>query len=270
MSTQLVQPEIKKLSILIATVLLVYALARFITIPESDIAIQLLGVYISLNLNIRTVIDIIVIGLTASGSYWMLIDHPYTREQKIYNHLLLPALSAWVIGFPIIQLPFSPLWLMSYLVGGFVFALVLYAEFITIDLDDIRQPVAVVLLTAVSFTIYLTMIIVLRNQATRLIIILPAIFLGSMLVSFRTIQLHTHNPRAFLESGTIALISCQISAALHYWPFSPLAYGLAIIAPTYSVTILLLNKAKGEQFPGLYIEPLLSLIILWSLAYLFR
>jgi hypothetical protein len=269
-SSQLVQPETRKISILIATVLLVYALARFITIPETDFAMQLFGVYISLHLNIRTLISLIVIGLTASGSYWMLSDHPHTRRQKIYNHLFLPALSVWVIGYPIIQLPFSPLWLLSYLVGGFVFALVLYAEFITIDQEDARRPVAVVLLTVVSFTIYLTMIIVLYNQATRLLILLPAIFLGSILVSYRTIQLHTHFPRPILESGTIAIISCQISAALHYWPFSSLAFGLAILAPTYSVTLLVINKIQDEQSPNIYIEPSLSLIILWILAYWFR
>ena len=270
MNKQLIQPEVGKISTLIGTILLVYALTRFITIPETNIAIQLLGIYIPITLNIRTIIDVIVIGLTATGSYWMLIDHPNSQHQKLINHVLVPALSAWVIGYPIIQLPFSPLWLMSYLIGGFVFAMVLYAEYITIDSEDIRQPIAAVLLTAVSFTIYLTMIIILRNQANRLIIILPAIFLASALVGYRTFQLHLNIARPFLESCTIAIISCQVSAALHYWPFSPLAYGLAILAPTYSVTFLLMNKAQGDKLPGTFIEPSLSLAILWSLAFWFR
>jgi len=259
-------PDSEKLSILTATILLAYALAHFLNIPERELAVQLPGLYLSIPFNSRTIITILVVGLTASGTNWLLEDHPAARSHRLYQHWALPSLTAWVIGFPINQLPFGAFWIASFFIGGAIFVLVLIAEYITIDLDDFRQPLAASGLTAVSFSIYLMFAIALHYSGFRLILMLPVVLVAGTLVSLRTLQLRLHGRWAFFESASIALVGCQIAAALHYWPLSPLSFGLALLGPTYSLTSFIASLAEGDTVRQSLIEPFFILIILWGLA----
>ena len=100
-------PDAEKLSILAALILLAYALARFISIPVNEIEIQLPGVLISFQLNVRTVVALLVAGITAAGSDWLLRQHPRIEGHRTIEHWILPGVTAWVIGLPIFQLPFG-------------------------------------------------------------------------------------------------------------------------------------------------------------------
>lgn len=263
-------PDKEKLSILAATILLAYSLSRFITIPERAILLQLFGLLIPITLNTRTVIIILVAGITASGTEWLLQSHPVAMNHKTYQHWFVPAFTSWVVGFPIIQLPFGVTWIASFFIGGVVLILVLVAEYITLDPSDIRQPVAASGLITVSFAIYLTFTIALHYLGFRLILLLPSIMLASMLVSLRAFQLRLYGRWAFFEAGTIALISVQIASALHYWPISSLSFGLALLGPTYSLTSFINNMAEGEPISQAVIEPAIILLIVWGIAYWYR
>jgi hypothetical protein len=263
-------PDKEKLSILAATILLAYSLTRFLNIPEHSIILQILGLYITFSLNVRTLIIILVVGITASGTQWLLQSHPAAQNQKTYHHWFVPAFTAWVVGFPIIHLPFGLTWLASFFVGGIVVILVLIAEYITVDPEDSRQPIAALGLTAVSFAIYLTFTIALHYSGFRLILVLPAMILASLLVSLRTFQLRFYGIWAFLEAGTIALVSAQIAGALHYWPVSSIAFGLALLGPTYSLTSFITNLAEGEPISRAAFEPSLILGVIWGIAYWYR
>jgi hypothetical protein len=91
-------PDPERLSILAATILLAYALARFIDLPGREIAVQLPGIYLSIQINIKTIVALLVAGLTATGADWLLRDHPAIGKARSFEHWLLPALTAWVIG----------------------------------------------------------------------------------------------------------------------------------------------------------------------------
>jgi hypothetical protein len=149
-------PNIDKLSSLIAMILLAYTLARFINIPIHKYSLQLPGLFVSFEINIRTIVVLLVAGLTATGADALLHQHPSIKGNSTLEHWLLPALTAWVIGFPLFQLPLGPQWWISFGLGGILLMLVLVAEYITVDPNDIRQPVATAGLSAVSFAIYLT------------------------------------------------------------------------------------------------------------------
>jgi len=263
-------PDAERLSIFAASILLSYTLARFINIPERELGIQLPGIYLSATVNVRTIIVLLVAILTASGADWLLREHPLAEKKRTGEHWLLPALTAWVIGFPITELPFGPVWLGSLAIGGILLVMVLIAEFITIDPEDVRQPLAAAGLTAVSFALYLSLVVLLRFFGLRLILTLPAVMLAGGLVSLRTLNLRLHGKWAFVEAIAIALISVQIAAALHYWPLSPIGYGLALLGATYACTGLIANLSEEEPVRRAVVEPLVFILVLWGMAYWFR
>lgn len=255
-------PDVDRLSVLAATILLAYALARFIDFPAREFEFSFIGIYLPIEINANTIVSLLVAGLTAAGADWMLRDHPSLGKQNPLEHWLLPALTAWVIGFPLSQLPLGLLWWAGFALGGVLLVLVLVAEYIAVDQNDIRQPVAAAGLTALSFALYLMLAIAMRYSGERLILVLPALTIAAWLVSLRTLHLRLRGKWALIQAGVIALCSAQITAALHYLPLSPVSFGLLLLAPTYSLTSLIANLAEDEPVRQAVIEPLLVLSIL--------
>jgi hypothetical protein len=254
-------PDADHLSVLAAMILLAYALARFINIPARELAIQLPGIYLAVQLNVQTIVVFLVAGLTAAGADWLLRQHPAVSGQSTLEHLLVPALTAWVIGIPLFQMPLGPLWWAGFAFGGAALMLVLVAEYIVIDPDDRRQPAAAAGLTAVSFALYLTLAIALRFSGTRLYLVLPALGLAAWLVSLRTLHLRLHGRWTPLQSGGIALLCAQFAAGLYYWPISPVAFGLVVSGSAYAITSLVANLTENEPLQRALIEPALVLAI---------
>ncbi len=263
-------PSLERLSTLASVILLVYTLSRFINIPDQLFSFRLLGIFLEFNFNTRTLVVFMVICLTASGADWMLRDHPELNKSNTLKHWLLPTLTAWVIGFPLFQLPLGLFWWASIIMGGALLVIVLVSEYITVDPNDIRQPIAATLLTAVAFAIYLILCFFIHYVGVRLILILPTIFLASGLVSIRTLNLRLREKWAYAEAGIIALISCQLAAGLHYWPISAFSYSLAVLGLTYGLTSFMGNLADSEPLPQAIIEPILVTLVIFGFAYWYR
>lgn len=259
-------PNLDRMSVLAATILLAYALSRFVTLPTHDLGLQLPGIYLSIQFNVNTVIGILVAALTATGADWLLRDHPNLGTNKSLQHCILPALTAWVIAVSLLRLPFGLEWVIGFTLSGSLLILVLVAEYVAVDPDDLRHPLATAFLTAVSFALYLILAIALRSAGVRLFHILPAITLAGALVSLRTLNLRLQGRWLFGPAFVLAVIIAQLTAALHYWPLSPIAFGLALLGPAYAITGLTVNLAGGEPFRQAIIEPLVVLTFIWGLA----
>jgi hypothetical protein len=68
----------------------------------------------------------------------------------------------------------------------------------------------------------------------------------------------------------IGLVGMQFGAALHYWPLTPVRYGLALLAPVYALTLLAASLADGVSFRRAVTEPGVMLALLWGLLIWFR
>lgn len=259
-------PDSNRLSVLAASILLAYALARFIDLPISEFSAQLPGIYLAFEINVRSIVTLLVAALTATGAHWLLQEHPALNEQSTLPHWLVPALTAWVIGVPLYQLPLGLEWLASVVIGGVLLMLVLIAEYITVDPNDVRHAIATAGLTAVSFALYLILAITLRSGGSRLFLLMPALTIAGGLVCLRTLHLRLRGKWAVWPSAALALIVAQLTAALHYWPISPIAFGLAVLGPTYALSSLVANLIEGESLRQALTEPLLVLGVMWGTA----
>jgi len=259
-------PDADRLSVLAATILLAYALTNFVVLPSREFSIQLPGLFLSFEINIRTFVAILAGGLTASGADWILRDHPALGNRTTLQHWLLPALTAWVIGLPLFNLPPGWSWWVLFIAGGGVLMLVLVAEYIVVDPDDIRYSLGAAVLTAVSFAMFLILAIVLHSVGLRLIFLVPALGFACLLVSARTLHLRLNGQWLLPESLVIALVVGQIAAALHYWPLSPVAFGLAVLGPAYALTSFMTSLAQEHPVRQSLIEPGVVLSLAWVVA----
>jgi hypothetical protein len=259
-------PSTDRISVLAATILLSYALARFINLPGREISFELAGIYLAFEINARTFVALLVAGLTATGADWLLREHPRLGHGSTLEHWLLPALTAWVIGLPLFQIPLGPLWWIGFGLGAGLLMVVLVAEYIVVDPDDLRQPAASVLLTAVSFALFMMLAVALRYANLRLVELTPALALAVGLVSLRTLHLRLHGKWAFMQAGFITFLVVQFAAGLHYWPLSPISFGLAVLGLAYALTSLIANLMEGEPLRRALVEPGLILGLVWMIA----
>ena len=259
-------PDADRLSILSAVILLAYAASRFVDLPPREYDLQLPGLYLAVELNIYTIVALMVAGLTATGADLLLRNHPALGEKRTVEHWLLPALTAWTLGIPLNQLPVGPQWLISFAVGGGLLMLVMVAEYIAVDPEDERYPLASAALTAVSYALFLLLTITLQSAGFRLFLILPSLLVAAGLVSLRTLHLRLNGRWLYLPTIVIVLILAGIISALHYWPLSPITYGLLILGPAYSLTSLIGALFEGQPPNRAMVEPAVVLLAVWGTA----
>ncbi len=259
-------PDTDRLSVLAAAIMLAYVLLPLVKIPERLFTVQILGIFFSLHLNFSTITAILSAALAAAGTDWLLRGHPRLGQASTFQHWLLPALTAWVIGVPLSSLAGGWQWWSVLAFGGLMLVLVLVAEYIVVDLTDVRHVLASIGLTAVSFALFLILTISLAAAESRLYVLLPAVMLAIFLVVLRTLYLRLGGRWCLTWALGIALLVGQFAAGLHYWPLSPLSFGLAVLGLAYALTSVAGGLEEGRPWQSLWFEPAFMLIVLWGLA----
>src|SRR5512139_896324 len=111
-------PNIDHLSVVAAMIVLAYTLERFIDLPAWQIAQQLPGLYIELNIGVNLITSVLVAGMTAAGADWLMREHPAAQGKTTIVHAILPALTALVIGIPLSSVPVGLGWWLGLISGA--------------------------------------------------------------------------------------------------------------------------------------------------------
>jgi len=276
MVPQRYQIDASRVSVLTATVLLAFALTRVIHTPYYSVNLSLAGIALTFSVNLNTAIAILAAGLSATGVVWLLRAHPSLEPGETVEHWLLPMLTTLVIGVTLYTLPTNATlpsgftWWVGFGIGGVLLVVVFLAEYVVVDPSDTRYPIATAALTALSFAIYLILAVTLRSVGARLLLLLPALFLVGGLAALRTLHLRLNERWEFGWALGIALVGAQLAAALHYWPLTPVRFGLVLLGPAYALTGLAASLAEGNPFRRAFVEPVVMLGLLWGLAVWFR
>jgi hypothetical protein len=259
-------PKPERLSTIIAGILICYAVMPFMQVPARFISFPLFGILISLRLNFYNLISIITAVMAAAGMDWILFDHPHKTDQSLLPHLILPALTAGAIGFPLGLLKPGIAWWIILGLGSVLIVLVFLSEYISLEASDIRYPLALMVLSGASYSLLLILSIALRTAGLRLyllLLLLPAIyaFFSLRILNFRL------GGRWRLEwSAVITLVITQILIALYYWPLSPAKFGLMLLGPAYAMIGIAASLEENPDPRNVFLEPLIVMAIFWLLA----
>jgi len=261
-------PDTNRLGVLLASVLLAYALTRLLQTPEVTIELQLPGFFFSYPLTLNTLMVIMAAGLSATGMDWLLRSHPSIGETRTVEHWLLPALATFIIGIPLIGLPSDYTWWIGFSIGGLLLALIFLAEYIVVEPSGPNYAPATAGLTALSFSVFLILTIALRYSGARLFLLVPMLFIAAGLVCLRAMHLRSGQKWELNWALGIALVCTQLGAGLHYWPVSPIQYGLVLLGPLYALSNLAGNLLEGNPPRLAMVEPLVALGLCWGIAIL--
>ena len=257
-------PDADRMGMLIASVLLTYALTRIVQSPRLTLTVAVPGFYFTYPLTLSTAMTLLAAALAASGMDWLTRSHPALGKKPNIEHLLLPTLTTFVLGGPLSLLPGGSIWWAAFGFGALLLVGVFVAEYITIDPSAPSYALARSGLTALSYALFLILATALRLSGARMFLLVPVLFMAAALISLRILHLDGTDRWDFPWAAGIGLVCTQIGAGLHYWPLSAIQFGLAITGPLYALTVLSTNITT-ENIPlrRAVVSPILILILAW-------
>ncbi|MFN8380789.1 MAG: hypothetical protein U0V02_02555 [Anaerolineales bacterium] len=259
-------PSADRIGVLIASVLLAFALTRIIQTPSFTITLELPGFYFALPLTLGTFMTILAAALTASGMDWLTRFHPALGKKTNIEHLMLPTITTFVIGAPLSLLPVGTIWWAGFAFGAVLLVVVFLADYVTIDPSAPSYALARAGLTALAYALFLILTTSLRFSGMRMFVMVPAIFIVASLISLRILHLDGTDRWDFPWAIGIGIICSQISAGLHYWPLTPIQFGLALTGPLYALTMLSVSLAESIPLRRAVVGPAIVLGLAWATA----
>jgi hypothetical protein len=259
-------PSTDRTGMLIASVLLAFALARLIETPRLILSLDLPGFYFAFPLTLGSVMTLFAAGLTAAGMDWLIRDHPSFEKKSTRENIMLPTLTTFVLGAALSVLFESPSWWVGFLFGAFLLGVVFTSEYITINPSSPAYAFARASLTAFAYALFLILITSLRYSGIRLFLLVPAVFIVAGLISLRILHLDGTDRWDFPWAIGIGIICAQIGAGLHYWTLSPVQFGLVLTGLLYALTVLSANLAENIPLRRAVVGPVLILLISWLSA----
>jgi hypothetical protein len=264
-------PEINRLSIVSAAIMMAFALTQLVSFPANSLSFSVIGIVLDFTLDFSTLISILTIILAAAGMDWLIRTHPehqqYQHRWDYVRHWILPVLTTFVIGIALNTFAGGPYFWVIFFLGSLLLIAVFIAEYNVVTADDVRHPIATVGLTALSFALFLLLAIAVSSGNLRLYLRLPLLSIGLMMFISRALYLRTGKWHVIWAVIT-TLIIAEIAVGFHYVPLSPIQYGLLLVGISYSLTSIVTAVLESRKNFALWGEPAGMLAVVLILAML--
>jgi hypothetical protein len=272
-------PDFEHTGVLGASLMLAFVLGQFIDLPPRTLSFGVLDILVEVTFDAQVLLALMTAGLAIAGTAWLMEAHPSGKGARGAQHWALPGLTTWVLSITISSIPPGALWWVVLGAGTAFLVLVWIAEFITVNPEDENFRLAANGLTVLAFALYLVLTIDLRAIGTRLIFLIPAVALPVVVITGRYLSLKLESQDmlddanrnlALLAAGTIGITAGQFATVFHYFPVSPLSFGLALLSPIYAANILFGNLVDARPAVRAVAEPAVLLVLIWAAAFLSR
>lgn len=258
-------PDINRLSIIAAAIMLAFALTLLVSFPAQQITFNLLGILLEFSLNFGTLTVFLTALLAAAGMEWLIQSHPDwptgTRRWFAVRHWILPVLTTLVIGVALNNSKGGVFWWAIFGLGSLLLMAVFIAEYNVVNVSSVRHPIAAIGLTGLSFALYLLMAIAIYSADLRLYLRIPLLAVGAMMVISRSLYLRLgewYPIWAIVDS----LIVSEVAVGLHYLPIAPIQFGLILVGLAYGLTGMVSGIKESRRGWAFWAEPVGMLAVL--------
>jgi len=213
-----------RLSVLVATVLLLSALFRFIQVPEAAWNLQVLGSPLEVRLTGTFLLVVLTIALVVAGTRYVLYSHPPVSKglpRPTYTSWVLPGLLVGLATYVVHLAPSIPLWSAGVMLVGFLVGVSVSAEFIALSTQDPRYTRARLALNLLAYLLAFTLFYIIYQLRARSLITATMTTLLSFLVALDLLSVADVGVgRVALFSGIVGLVVGEATWVLNYWRLS--------------------------------------------------
>lgn len=247
--------DLDLLSVVTGAVVLTLALARFLEIPLRPLLRwTVFGSPLSLNVSAISLMMLVVLGLTVTGTAVFLHTHPLWAQVEIkngYMYWIGPGFLAVALGLWLNQLENANAWVMVLLACGLMVPLAFLIEYNEVGGDHYKAAwhhwgqLALIHLTAVILFTFI------YEARARSLVSGTAVLCVAALLAARMFWPYSgYLAQTFQYAGIVGLALGQMTWVFNYWRLTALQGGLLLLLLFYLLTGLLQQYLWGQFDDG--------------------
>lgn len=232
---------------LTVVVMLIFVMSTFTSGKSFAIPLNLLHFSLTINFRLIDLITPVTAVVSALGVYSMVSrrsDDPFYEK---FVHMIIPFATTLALGIILRNVTIGVGWIAVLYLGGILLVLVFSAECILWDRADIKIPFSVLLISASAYAVFLIAIIGIRINISRLVLELPPVFFLAFILALRILMLEPAVKQEGVKALTIALLTTEFDAAMHYIPLNPLSFGVIILTFFYLLTNVMISLPQNNS-----------------------
>jgi len=232
-------PDRDRLSVFIGVIILTPVLIRFVDISPHVISLDLLGSPVAFKMTSIWLTAAMLPALSCLGTNAVIRAHPRMSlpdPPHAFTYWILPGLTGLSAALLLERAPTWPLWWAGLLLTGSAVALVVIAEFSTVDPYMLGYARSRLILNLMAYALAFTSFALIFDTRGRSLITAPAISAGGFLLAFELLNTTEVKMRqALLYAFFTAVILGEGAWALNYWRLSSLSGGMILLVIFYTV-----------------------------------
>jgi hypothetical protein len=260
-----------RLSVLIAIILLLNVLFRFIQFPEAAWRLQVLGSPLEIEFGGTMLLVVLTVALVAMGTRFVLYAHPHAPDQlprPLYLSWVLPSLLAGMAVYAIQLAPAVSLWGGGVLLVGLLVSLAVGAEFVALSTEHPSYTRARLALNLLAYLLAFALFYVSYRSRSRSLITATATATASFLVALDLLSVADVGVgRVALYAGVVGLVVGESTWAFNYWRLSNWAGAFSILLVFYAASGIahqhLLERLNARVMAEFALVAILALLILF-------
>lgn len=262
-----------RLSVFIGVIVLTPVLIRFVNISPRTISFDLLGSPVSFEMTSTWLTVTMLTTLSCMGTNAVVRSHPRMSQPnppRTFTFWILPGLTGLNAALLLEQAPTWPLWWAGLMLTGSAIALVVAAEFSTVDPYLLGYARARLILNVIAYALAFSSFSSIYGTRGRSVITAPAISAIGLVLAFELLNTTEVRMRqALLYASFTGLILGESAWALNYWRLSALAGGMIVLLIFYTVVgivqQLLLNRLTRRMLLEFAVVSLLAFALILRL-----
>lgn len=266
-------PNLDRLSVFIGVIVLTPVLIRFVNISPRTLGFDVLGSPISFEMTGTWLTTTLLTTLSCMGANAVIRTHPRMSQPDpppAFIYWILPGLTGLNAAVLLDRAPTWPLWWAGLLLTGSAIALVVLAEFATVDPMQLGYARSRLILNVVAYALAFTSFSLVYGTRGRSVITAPAISAVGFVLAFELLNTTEVRMRhALLYSLFTALLLGESAWALNYWRLSTLAGGMVLLLLFYTVVgviqQLLLERLTRRTLIEFAVVSAVAFFLIWRL-----
>lgn len=266
-------PNLDRLSVFIGVIVLTPVLIRFVNISPRTINFEILGSPISFELTGTWLTVTLLTAMSCMGANAVIRTHPRMLQPnppRLFTFWILPGLTGLNAALLLEQAATWPVWWAGLVLAGSAIALVVVAEFATVDPQILGYARARLILNVVAYALAFACFALIYNTRGRSLLTAPSISIVGLILAFELLNTtEVQFRRVLLYSLFIALLLGESAWALNYWRLSAPAGGMVLLLLFYTavgtVQQLLLNRLTRRTLAEFAIVSAIAFILILRL-----
>jgi hypothetical protein len=259
-----------RLSVLVAIILLVNVLFRFIELPESSWHLEVLGSPLEVRFTSTTLLVVLTMAFVVTGTRFVLMDHPDVPDRlprPLYLSWVLPGLLSGLAVYVVHLAPTVRIWGGGVLILGLLVSLAVGAEFIALSTEDPRYTRARLALNLLAYLLAFSLFFFIYQTRARSLVTATAMTVAAFLVAIDLLSVaDVVVGRVALYAGAVGLIVGETTWALNYWQMSNWTGAFALLLMFYVTSGVahqhLLERLSWQVLAEFALVTVVALVIL--------